>query len=228
MDWWRWAWVSSENRNILTWSCDLVPNSTGFHLLPLFIATKKVSSTYLSKICKEQHKSIFFYLIDLHSSASLRSVTTLPARMERIRLSEQAATICNQIREMIPETATLPNQPGKDQAELMHEDENGNKIYGGKLLTERAARLKEHMKIDQVSARFISQYFTNGIQDWTERLVYWTKPTKLLNQRKQGYIIPLSKDIVLQPGGPLEANNGFRVTNERILSSGAALFIMPQ
>lgn len=148
--------------------------------------------------------------------------------MERTPLSEAAVTICNQIREMIPETATSTNQRGEDQAELMHEDENGNKIYGGKLLKERAAQLKEDMKIDQVSTSSISQYFTNGIQDWTERLVYWSKPTKLVNHGKQGYLIPLSEDIVLQPGGPLEGNNGFRVTNEPILSSGTVLFIVPR
>ncbi|KAJ6047296.1 uncharacterized protein N7446_007575 [Penicillium canescens] len=133
--------------------------------------------------------------------------------MERTPLPPAAEKIRNEIREMIPETATLTDQPVKAQAELLHKDENGNKIYGGNLFTEKAARLKQHMEIDQ---------------NWTERLVYWSKPTKLVNQRKQGYLIPLSEDIILQPGGPLQGGFGFRVTNEPILSSGAAVFIMPR
>lgn len=129
---------------------------------------------------------------------------------------------------MIPETATLPNQPRETQAELLHQDEIGNKMYGGELFTARAAQLKEHMEIDTVSATFLSHDSANCIQNWTERLVYWSKPTKLVSQRKQGYLIPLSEDIHLQPGGPLQGGFSFPVINEPMLTSGAAIFIVPR
>lgn len=148
--------------------------------------------------------------------------------MERKPLPDKAETIRKEIREMIPETATLPDQPVEAQAELLHKDKNGNKMYGGALFTTRAALLKEHMAIDKVSALAILLYLTNHIQDWTERLVYWSKPTKLVNQRKQGYLIPLSEDIHVQTGEPLQGGFSFRVTNEPILTSGAVIFIVPE
>lgn len=72
--------------------------------------------------------------------------------MERTPLPDAAEKIRNEIREMIPETATLPNQPIETQAELLLKDEHGNKIYGGELFEAKAAQLKEYMGIDKVSA----------------------------------------------------------------------------
>ena len=72
--------------------------------------------------------------------------------MELQQLPLAAEGIRNEIKEMIPETASLSNQPIQSQAVLLQEDNNGNKTYGGELLEERISRLKEKMGLDKVRA----------------------------------------------------------------------------
>ncbi|CAG7937460.1 unnamed protein product [Penicillium nalgiovense] len=132
--------------------------------------------------------------------------------MNRHELPDPAEDIRQEIKGMIPETAILADQPSKNQATILKEDKNGTKAYGGDLLAGKISRLTGKMGI--------------GI-GWRFRLVYWSEPTKLLNDRKQGYLIPL-KDITLTPGGILEERFYVEVTNEPLLSSGAAaIFIVP-
>ncbi|CAI7657637.1 unnamed protein product [Penicillium palitans] len=126
-------------------------------------------------------------------------------------LPEAAERIRKEIKGMIPETAILADQPSENQAKILN-DENGTKAYGGDSLAGKISRLTGKMGI--------------GI-GWRFRLVYWSEPTKLLNDRQQGYLIPL-KDITLTPGGTLRERYYAEVTNEPLLSSGAAaIFIVP-
>jgi hypothetical protein len=61
------------------------------------------------------------------------------------------------------------------------------------------------------------------------RLIYWSKrSTRLRNEHRTGYLIPLSQDITLNPGGVvLEVGSYAYIENEPILSQGAAITIVP-
>ena len=83
------------------------------------------------------------------------------------------------------------------------------------------------MYVHQAAAA-IEKFELTSYQGWGYRLVYFWKPTKLINDRKQGYLIPLSKDITLTPGGLLHEGFYTYITNDPTLSSGAtAIFILP-
>ena len=146
--------------------------------------------------------------------------------MEPKPLPDEAEQIRKEIKEMVPETASKPPEV---QAELIHKDNNGNKRYGGGLLEGKISRLKEILKIEEVSVSVdFSEHLIDCTQHWDGRLRYWSKPTKLVNDRKEGYLIPLSDDINVNPGGKLQGGWYIQVTNEPILSSGAAaIFIVP-
>ncbi|KAJ5664275.1 hypothetical protein N7507_005006 [Penicillium longicatenatum] len=72
----------------------------------------------------------------------------------------------------------------------VEEDENGNKEYGGEALSALIASMKVALKIDET---------------WEGRLRYWSKNTKIINPRKQGYLIPFFGGIQLNPRGLLRS-----------------------
>lgn len=117
---------------------------------------------------------------------------------------------------MIPETTTVPNQPAGSMALIIEEDKtNGYKAYGGEPLARKIAQLADKMNIGVGMGR-----------KW--RLIYWSKQsTRLRNEHKSGYLIPLSQDITLNPGGVLEIGSYAFIENEPILSQGAAITIAP-
>lgn len=61
------------------------------------------------------------------------------------------------------------------------------------------------------------------------RLIYWWKrSTQLRNERNAGYLIPLSQDIILNPGEMLlEVGSYAYIETEPILSRGAAITLVP-
>ncbi|KAJ5800701.1 uncharacterized protein N7518_002769, partial [Penicillium psychrosexuale] len=96
---------------------------------------------------------------------------------------------------------------------VVHEDDSGNKKYGGDALSELISRIKIELNIDEI---------------WEGRLRYWSKSTKLVNHPKQGYLILLSDEINVIPGGLLEVGRYIRVDNEPVLGAGATgLFLVP-
>lgn len=132
--------------------------------------------------------------------------------MEPRKLSDlpAARSIFDEIKDLIPETRDKGLSRTSDktvrQAEVIQEDIYGNRTYGGKLLEDKISSLIREMNVGE---------------DWKGRLVYWPKNTKLLNDRKQGYLIPLY-DIFLNPGGALREGDYIYITNEPVLSAGAA------
>ena len=64
----------------------------------------------------------------------------LPPTVESIRRA---------IKELIPETATSPNQPAENQAAIFHENTHGNKTYRGDLLAEKISLLTEQLRITE-------------------------------------------------------------------------------
>jgi hypothetical protein len=71
--------------------------------------------------------------------------------MKTLKLPREAEEIRKEIKQMIPETALPPKQFNPTQAELLNEDENGNRRYGGDLLALKIAVLTGGMKIGTVS-----------------------------------------------------------------------------
>ncbi|CAG8092702.1 unnamed protein product [Penicillium nalgiovense] len=137
--------------------------------------------------------------------------------MEPRKLTRAAEDARKEIAEIIPETTTLPNQPLETLAEVIEEDkQNGYKVYGGELLATKIGQLASKMNI--------------GIgAGWRWRLVYWSKRSIILrNEHKRGYLIPLSEDITLNPGGVLGVGFYAYIDNEPTLSQGtAAITIVP-
>jgi hypothetical protein len=70
--------------------------------------------------------------------------------MERTPLSHDAEKIRVEIREMIPE-AWSESRSDERQADVIREDTNGNKLYGGEQLAAKITQLQKQMQIDQVS-----------------------------------------------------------------------------
>ncbi|OQE00060.1 hypothetical protein PENVUL_c059G02916 [Penicillium vulpinum] len=143
----------------------------------------------------------------LVDTASIPADTAL--RMESHKLSPAAENIRHEITQMISETAAI--QYTGTRAIFLGEDEQGVKAYGGRILARKISLLTEEMNIDS---------------SWKWRVAYWSNRTKLLNILKQGYLIPLSKDIQLDPGGILQAGYYIQVINEPWLSSGAAAILI--
>jgi hypothetical protein len=147
--------------------------------------------------------------------------------METLKLPRDAEQIRSEIKQMIPETALSSKISVATQAELLDEDEHGNRRYGGDLLAVKIAALTGKMEIGTVSISFGLRGFRLTVKGWKWRVLYWSKTAKLINERKQGYLIPL-KDIDLNPGGTLYEGRYIDVTNEPELSSeAAAVFIVP-
>ncbi|CAI7655777.1 unnamed protein product [Penicillium pancosmium] len=135
-------------------------------------------------------------------------------------LSGAAEEIRKEIREMIPETTSLSTDPAGSKAKVIRVTEAGNKMYGGDLLLTKIAQLKEQMKIEK---------------SWTGYVLYCSKPTILVNQPEEGYIIPLSQDIRLEneslpPEQQERLQDGcyYHVANKSRLSPGTAIFIKPE
>ncbi|EKV04412.1 hypothetical protein Pdw03_1644 [Penicillium digitatum] len=122
--------------------------------------------------------------------------------MEPSKLPLAAKKVQEEIEALIPQITTVI------------EDENGNKEYGGDALPALITSLKIALGIDET---------------WEGRLRYWSKTTKIINPRKQGYLIPLMGGIQLNPGGLLKSGSFIQVNNEPILGAGAtSLFIVPR
>lgn len=66
------------------------------------------------------------------------------------QLAREAEDIRKKIKGMIPETAMNQNEDVAAKASILSEDKDGNKTYGGLLLTEQISLLTEHMKIGEV------------------------------------------------------------------------------
>ncbi|CAG8132071.1 unnamed protein product [Penicillium nalgiovense] len=96
--------------------------------------------------------------------------------MEPPKLPLAAKKIQEEIEALIP------------QITAVDEDENGNKEYGGDALPALVTSMKVALGIDET---------------WEGRLRYWSKTTKIINPRKQGYLIPLMGGIQLNPGSLL-------------------------
>ncbi|CRL19497.1 unnamed protein product [Penicillium camemberti] len=122
--------------------------------------------------------------------------------MEAPKLPRPAKKIHEEIEALIPQITTID------------EDENGNKEYGGDALLALITSMRVALGIDET---------------WEGHLRYWSKTTKIINPRKQGYLIPLMGGIQLNPGGLLERGSFIQVNNEPILGAGAtSLFIVPR
>lgn len=67
------------------------------------------------------------------------------------KLPDAAENVRKEIRDMIPETTTLPNQPAATLASVIEEDKlNGYTSYGGELLAAKVAQLQKKMNIGGV------------------------------------------------------------------------------
>ena len=68
-----------------------------------------------------------------------------------------------------------------------------------------------------------------GNQVWGWHLVHFSNSTELQNDREQGFLIPLSEDITLTPGGVLKEEFYIYITTEPVVSSGStAILIVPR
>lgn len=70
--------------------------------------------------------------------------------MTHHQLPPAAEDIRKEIKELIPETATRSGSPGRSQAKVFDEDNNGNKTYKGDLLTAKISHLTGEMNIGDV------------------------------------------------------------------------------
>ncbi|KAJ5244517.1 hypothetical protein N7489_004613 [Penicillium chrysogenum] len=141
--------------------------------------------------------------------------------MTHDKLPRPAEDIRNEIKRMIPETASSRQSP-ESQARVLEVDEHGTKTYGGELLMDKISLMKDEMKISGVIGLIKID------QRWGYRLVHFPKPTKLNNEeQKQGYVIPLN-NLTLTPGGVLEEGCYTYITDDPMVSPGAtAVFILP-
>jgi hypothetical protein len=69
--------------------------------------------------------------------------------MTRDRLPGPAEDIRNEIKEMIPETASL-YQTSEGRVSVLKVDEHGTKTYGGQLLMDKISLMRDAMKISGV------------------------------------------------------------------------------
>ncbi|KAJ5291433.1 hypothetical protein N7478_000684 [Penicillium angulare] len=125
--------------------------------------------------------------------------------MDPIELPLPANTIRKNIEKLIPDVTDVDR------------DEHGNKKYGGHALSELITQMKVALEINE---------------NWEGRLRYWSIITRLVNPQKKAYLIPLLREIQLNPGEPTESvlRSGWfiEVNDEPRLGAGAtALFIVP-
>lgn len=52
--------------------------------------------------------------------------------------------------------------------------------------------------------------------------------TTIKNDRKEMYLVPLSKGFILTPGGLLSEGTYTYVTHDMVISEGTAVFIVPE
>ncbi|PWY75281.1 hypothetical protein BO94DRAFT_538592 [Aspergillus sclerotioniger CBS 115572] len=133
--------------------------------------------------------------------------------MESYELPPEAEAIRKDIRQMVSEADTVSNKQDKSNSITIMEDEMGNKTYLGASLTEEITRLIEIMRIGR---------------GWGYRLVNFRHHSVLPIKQGQGYLIPLSEQIMTAPGGILQEGFYKIIVNELTISAGAiAIFILP-
>ncbi|KAJ5277587.1 hypothetical protein N7534_003655 [Penicillium rubens] len=97
---------------------------------------------------------------------------------------------------------------------IYDEDEKGNKKYGGDEIAGLVSRMKAALNLDET---------------WEGRLRYWSTSTKLVNTGKKGYLIAISDEMQVYPGGLLKGGSYIQVKNEPVLGAGATtLFFVPR
>lgn len=79
--------------------------------------------------------------------------------MTHVKLPRPAEDIRNEIKGMIPETASSRQSP-EGQASVLDVDEHGTKTYGGDLLMDKISLMKDEMKISGVC---ISNVFASAL-----------------------------------------------------------------
>lgn len=130
--------------------------------------------------------------------------------MDTRELSREAEDIRGKIKNMIPETAEGGTGDGSGTATLLSDDKEGNKRYGGRLLTELIYHLTAEMNIGE---------------GWGYNLVHFPKEKQVKNDRRQMYLVPLSSHTVITPGGPLEEGYYTYLTTEPWLNSKATVIV---
>ncbi|KAJ5084775.1 hypothetical protein NUU61_009354 [Penicillium alfredii] len=135
--------------------------------------------------------------------------------MDPIKLPPAAEDVRKEIKGIIPETSTSSHQAAEIEPKIR---KDGNKTYLGDWLANKISFLKKEMHIG------------DAIGDgWGWHLVYFSNSTELQNDRKQGFLVPLSEEITLTPGGVLQEGFYMNITTEPVVSSGAtAIFIVPR
>jgi len=132
--------------------------------------------------------------------------------MNPLQLPPGLETLRKEIRNMIPETSARQDGLPDIKSEIL---DDGTKTYLGALSG------------GEVLAKHIF-YLTKalGLHGWHWHLVHFPKPTKLRNDRKEGYLIPLSKHITLEPGGQLDEGSYIIIESEPLVHAGATILIL--
>ncbi|KAB8265977.1 hypothetical protein BDV32DRAFT_69 [Aspergillus pseudonomiae] len=123
-------------------------------------------------------------------------------------LSADAEKIRGEIKEMIRETATEKQTYSKKVDRLRSDD--GRIMYAGDALSKKVVELRDLLSIGTEFG-------------WT----VWHFPTAedLINENNSMYLVPLSSDSTITPGGPLTEGYLIHITDKQTLSSCATIII---
>ncbi|GKZ63475.1 hypothetical protein AnigIFM49718_011883 [Aspergillus niger] len=127
-------------------------------------------------------------------------------------LSKEANALREQIKEMIPETATEEDKKGTLKATASIDTE-GNKTYSSVQLHSLVLKMVKEMDIGE---------------GWGWNLGHFSVPKPIRNKYNQMYLVPLSEETILTPGGPLKEGTYTFTTTEPTLSPNATvIFVVP-
>ncbi|PYI23209.1 hypothetical protein BO99DRAFT_409558 [Aspergillus violaceofuscus CBS 115571] len=144
-------------------------------------------------------------------NSSINLSTRTPSVMNH-PLSKAANALREQIKEMIPETATEEDKKGTPKATASI-DMEGNKTYSSVQLHSLVLKMVKEMEIGE---------------GWGWNLGHFVVTKAIRNKYNQMYLVPLSEETILTPGGPLKEGTYTFTTAEPTLSPYATvIFVVP-
>ncbi|KAJ5244600.1 hypothetical protein N7489_004696 [Penicillium chrysogenum] len=124
-------------------------------------------------------------------------------------LTEKADRLRKKIKILLPEAQE--RDPDQKQTIFYSKDKYGNTLYGGTSLGIMASELVAAMELGE---------------GWGWTLVVFSETRPIINELGKIYLVPLSDDAVINPGGTLKEGFFRFIKDEPSLSAGApVLFI---
>lgn len=142
-------------------------------------------------------------------------------------LSEKADRLRNEIKDLLP--SAQEHDGSRTQDIFYWKDQNGNTLYGGPLLDSAGSGLIAAMELGKVGFEYQIGIFGRllmNIQGWGWNLAIFAETRPIRNDLHKIYLVPLSDDATIMPGGRMKEGCFTFIEANPSLSPGAPVIFI--